>query len=141
MQNYKGVTSDKHDSQQIGLDNSLLDICADVEQSLLEKYSVKINNAILAENKPLPFYVEPLAHYLCLFIAGRQLKTASVSAMNDAGPIPDGIYRHHRQSILSNGNLRRSHMQARTQSGRELCRCRPEQDCSSDRKLRRFGNR
>jgi len=48
----------------------LLDISADVPTELLEKYDVKLNNAILAEDKHLPLYKELVEKYPVQFIAG-----------------------------------------------------------------------
>ena len=54
----------------LGMCNPLLDISADVPMSLLEKYDVKLNNAILAEEKHLPLYKELVENYPIQFIAG-----------------------------------------------------------------------
>ena len=54
----------------LGMCNPLLDISADVPMSLLEKYDVKLNNAILAEEKHLPLYKELVENYPVQFIAG-----------------------------------------------------------------------
>lgn len=50
--------------------NPLLDISADVPMDLLEKYNVKLNNAILAEEEHLPLYKELVEKYPVQFIAG-----------------------------------------------------------------------
>lgn len=54
----------------LGMCNPLLDISADVPLTLLEKYDVKLNNAILAEEKHLPLYKELVESYPVQFIAG-----------------------------------------------------------------------
>ena len=50
--------------------NPLLDISADVGQDLLDKYGLKLNNAILAEAAHLPLYAELVAKYPVQYIAG-----------------------------------------------------------------------
>lgn len=54
----------------LGMCNPLLDISADVDLSLLEKYNVKLNNAILAEESHLPLYSELIQKYPVQYIAG-----------------------------------------------------------------------
>ena len=54
-----------------GMGNPLLDISADVPSSYLEKYSLKPNDAILAEEKHLPIYNEIISeHQPVQYIAG-----------------------------------------------------------------------
>jgi adenosine kinase len=50
--------------------NPLLDVSADVDQALLDKYDVKLNNAILAEDKHLPVFEELVEKYKVQYIAG-----------------------------------------------------------------------
>lgn len=54
----------------IGMGNPLLDISADVPLSLLEKYDVKLNNAILCEDKHKPLYKELVDEHKVEYIAG-----------------------------------------------------------------------
>lgn len=54
----------------LGICNPLLDISANVPASLLDKYDVKLNNAILAEEKHMPLYQELINDYPVQFIAG-----------------------------------------------------------------------
>ncbi|XP_072393901.1 uncharacterized protein [Diabrotica undecimpunctata] len=54
----------------IGMGNPLLDISAVVETDLLEKYELKQNDAILAEEKHKPIYEELTAKYPVRYIAG-----------------------------------------------------------------------
>lgn len=54
----------------LGVGNPLLDISTDVPLSLLEKYSVSLNNAILAEEKHLNLYSELVSDYPVQYIAG-----------------------------------------------------------------------
>jgi adenosine kinase len=54
----------------LGIGNPLLDISANVEQPFLDKYEVKVNNAILADEKHLPMYDELVNHYPVEYIAG-----------------------------------------------------------------------
>lgn len=55
----------------LGMCNPLLDISAEVPLSLLEKYGVSLNNAILAEEKHLPLYQELIDNYPVQYIAGK----------------------------------------------------------------------
>jgi adenosine kinase len=50
--------------------NPLLDISANVNQDILDKYGLKLNNAILAEEKHLPIYKELVEKYPVEYIAG-----------------------------------------------------------------------
>jgi len=50
--------------------NPLLDISAEVDQALLDKYGFALNNAILAEEKHVPVYEELMAMPNVEFIAG-----------------------------------------------------------------------
>lgn len=50
--------------------NPLLDMSAEVDQAMLDKYGVKLDSAILAEEKHLPIYEELMEHYKVDFIAG-----------------------------------------------------------------------
>lgn len=54
----------------LGLCNPLLDISSEVPMSLLEKYEVTLNNAILAEEKHLPLFTELISTYPVQYIAG-----------------------------------------------------------------------
>ncbi|XP_015172277.1 PREDICTED: adenosine kinase 1 isoform X1 [Polistes dominula] len=54
----------------LGMGNPLLDISATVEQHFLEKYDLKANNAILADEKHKPLYDELIELYNADFIAG-----------------------------------------------------------------------
>lgn len=53
-----------------GIGNPILDISADVESDLLDKYGVQLNNAILAEEKHLPIYQELISSFPVKYIAG-----------------------------------------------------------------------
>lgn len=59
---YKGVI--------VGMGNPLLDISAEVPADLLEKYEVKLNNAILATEKHVPLYQELVDKFNVEYIAG-----------------------------------------------------------------------
>lgn len=50
--------------------NPLLDVSADVDQAFLDKYGVKLNNAILAEASHLPVFDDLVQNKNPLFIAG-----------------------------------------------------------------------
>lgn len=54
----------------MGMGNPLLDISATVGQDVLDKYDVKLDSAILAEEKHLPIYKELIDNYSPQFIAG-----------------------------------------------------------------------
>ena len=54
----------------LGMGNPLLDISAVVPESLLSKYGISLNNAILAEEKHLPLYDEMVAEHDVEYIAG-----------------------------------------------------------------------
>jgi len=54
----------------MGMGNPLLDISANVGQDLLDKYGVKLDEAILAEDKHMPVYQELIEKYNPSFIAG-----------------------------------------------------------------------
>ncbi|EFJ35435.1 hypothetical protein SELMODRAFT_438384 [Selaginella moellendorffii] len=60
----------------LGIGNPLLDISAVVDPSFLEKYDVKLNNAILAEEKHLPMYRELANKYKVDYIAGGATQNA-----------------------------------------------------------------
>ena len=54
----------------MGMGNPLLDISAEVGQDILDKYSVKLDDAILAEEKHLPLYQELVDGHSPQYIAG-----------------------------------------------------------------------
>jgi adenosine kinase len=54
----------------LGAGNPLLDISADVPEEMLAKYDVKLNNAILCEEKHLPVYKDLVDNYKVQYIAG-----------------------------------------------------------------------
>lgn len=54
----------------LGMGNPLLDISAVVDEELLKKYDIKLNNAILAEDKHLPMYDELASKDTVEYIAG-----------------------------------------------------------------------
>jgi len=54
----------------MGMGNPLLDISSEVGQDVLDKYDVKLDSAILAEEKHLPIYKELIEKYNAGFIAG-----------------------------------------------------------------------
>jgi len=54
----------------MGMGNPLLDISSEVGQDMLDKYDVKLDSAILAEEKHLPMYKELIEKYSPQFIAG-----------------------------------------------------------------------
>ncbi|KAI3987284.1 hypothetical protein MKX01_003034 [Papaver californicum] len=59
-----------YDGILLGMGNPLLDISSVVDQEFLEKYDVKLANAILAEDKHLPMYDELASKYSVEYIAG-----------------------------------------------------------------------
>ncbi|XP_039138667.1 adenosine kinase 2-like [Dioscorea cayenensis subsp. rotundata] len=54
----------------LGMGNPLLDISAVVDEDFLNRYDIKLNNAILAEEKHLPMYEELATKYNVDYIAG-----------------------------------------------------------------------
>lgn len=54
----------------LGMGNPLLDISAIVDHEFLQKYNLKSNNAILAEEKHKPLYEELIDLYNAEFTAG-----------------------------------------------------------------------
>ncbi|KAK4730942.1 hypothetical protein R3W88_023930 [Solanum pinnatisectum] len=60
----------EYDGILLGMGNPLLDISAVVDQDFLNKYEIKPNNAILAEDKHLPMYDEMAAKPTVEYIAG-----------------------------------------------------------------------
>lgn len=54
----------------MGMGNPLLDISANVGQDILDKYDVKLDTAILAEDKHQPLYQELVQNYDVQYIAG-----------------------------------------------------------------------
>ena len=54
----------------LGMCNPLLDISANVPMEVLEKYGVKLNNAILAEESHIPLYDEIINDFPVEYIAG-----------------------------------------------------------------------
>jgi len=64
------MASDKLNGVILGMGNPLLDISADIEPALLDKYGLKMNNAILAEEKHLPLYEEMIHKYAVTYVAG-----------------------------------------------------------------------
>ncbi|KAA8518739.1 hypothetical protein F0562_016487 [Nyssa sinensis] len=54
----------------LGMGNPLLDISAVVDQEFLDKYDIKLNNAILAEDKHVGMYDEMASKYSVEYIAG-----------------------------------------------------------------------
>ncbi|KAK4743233.1 hypothetical protein SAY87_001234 [Trapa incisa] len=59
-----------HEGILLGMGNPLLDISAVVDEDFLQKYDIKLNNAILAEDKHLPMYDEMSSKYTVEYIAG-----------------------------------------------------------------------
>jgi len=60
----------------MGMGNPLLDITAEVGQDILDKYDVKLDSAILAEEKHQPLYKELVENYKVQYIAGGATQNA-----------------------------------------------------------------
>lgn len=60
----------EYDHILLGMGNPLLDISAVVDEEFLNKYDIKLNNAILAEEKHIPMYDEMSSKYKVDYIAG-----------------------------------------------------------------------
>lgn len=54
----------------LGIGNPLLDISAEVGQDTLDKYAVKLNDAILCEEKHMPVYKDLVDNFKVQYIAG-----------------------------------------------------------------------
>jgi len=84
MSDFKGIL--------MGMGNPLLDISADVGQDVLDKYELKLDSAVLAEEKHLPVYQDLIDNYNAGFIAGGATQNSirvaqwmlKASGMNDA---------------------------------------------------------
>jgi len=70
MASFVNATGEVTDGAILGMGNPLLDISAEVGDEILEKYDVKLNNAILAEDKHLPIYEELKTNFQVEYIAG-----------------------------------------------------------------------
>ncbi|CAN1238016.1 Adenosine kinase 2 [Linum grandiflorum] len=64
----------EHEGILLGMGNPLLDISAVVDQAFLTKYGIKVNDAILAQDKHLPMYDEMLSRYKVDYIAGGDMR-------------------------------------------------------------------
>ncbi|CAE6085845.1 unnamed protein product [Arabidopsis arenosa] len=64
------ASSSNYDGILLGMGNPLLDISAVVDDEFLTKYDIKLNNAILAEDKHLPMYDEMSSKFNVEYIAG-----------------------------------------------------------------------
>mmetsp|Transcript_38718 Transcript_38718/g.116315 ORF Transcript_38718/g.116315 Transcript_38718/m.116315 type:complete len:348 (-) Transcript_38718:217-1260(-) len=60
----------QHNGILMGMGNPLLDISAEVGQDVLDKYDVKLDSAILAEEKHIPVYKELVDSHNPQYIAG-----------------------------------------------------------------------
>lgn len=60
----------------VGIGNPLLDISAKVDEALLQKYGMKPDDAILAEEKHMPLYRELMEKYQAEFIAGGSVQNS-----------------------------------------------------------------
>ncbi|KAL8781043.1 MAG: hypothetical protein Q9213_006188 [Squamulea squamosa] len=65
-----------NDFQLLCLENPLLDIQAEGDESILQKYSLKANDAILAEEKHMPLYADLLSRKHALIAGGAAQNTA-----------------------------------------------------------------
>lgn len=60
----------------LGIGNPLLDISANVDNGLLEKYGLKPDDAIMADEKHMPLYQELISKYKAEFIAGGSVQNS-----------------------------------------------------------------
>eukprot|EP00976_Prorocentrum_cordatum_P100414 1192221-Prorocentrum_minimum.AAC.3 len=68
-----GAAAEKHDELAgsiLCMGNPLLDISAVVDQAFLDKWDLKMNNAILAEEKHVPLYQEMIDNFKVEYVAG-----------------------------------------------------------------------
>jgi adenosine kinase len=68
------------------LENPLLDIQAYGDQALLDKYNLKANDAVLAEESQIPLYEDLLANYDAKLIAGGAAQNSARGAQYILGP-------------------------------------------------------
>lgn len=66
----------KFEGLLMGMGNPLLDISAEVGQDVLDKYGVKLDSAILAEDEHQPLYKELVDSYKVSYIAGGATQNA-----------------------------------------------------------------
>lgn len=64
------------DGMLFGMGNPLLDISAHGDQEFLDKYGMKPNDAILAEEKHMPLYDEMVSRYDVAYVAGGATQNA-----------------------------------------------------------------
>merc|ERR1719461_924720 len=70
----------------LGLGNPLLDISAEVDQAFLDKYKIKMDNAILAQKEHMPMYEELASDPNVIYIAGgATLNTVRMAQWASAG--------------------------------------------------------
>lgn len=74
----------------LGMGNPLLDITANVGQDLLDKYDLKLDTAILAEDKHQPLYEELVQNYAVQYIAGGATQNSMRVAQWMLGPNQPG---------------------------------------------------
>lgn len=60
----------------LGIGNPLLDISASVDEAYLERYDMKANDAILADEKHMPIYKEIVEKYNADYIAGGSVQNS-----------------------------------------------------------------
>lgn len=76
----------------VGMGNPLLDISAEVPDSVLTKYGLEANNAILCEEKHLPLYKELVDSYEVCMLLFRMNECGS-GCCSPAAPQPIDILR------------------------------------------------
>ncbi|XP_065157368.1 adenosine kinase-like isoform X2 [Atheta coriaria] len=64
------------ESLLLGIGNPLLDISASVDEAYLERYDMKANDAILADEKHMPIYKEIVEKYNADYIAGGSVQNS-----------------------------------------------------------------
>lgn len=64
------IINDDFEGVVLGMGNPLLDITADVKQEFLDKYKLKLNNAILAEEPHMPIYKDLVDNFDVEYTAG-----------------------------------------------------------------------
>jgi hypothetical protein len=76
----------------LGMGNPLLDISAVVNQEFLDKWDLKMNNAILAEEKHVPMYEELVEKFDVEYVAGGATQNSiRVAQWMLQVPTPPGI--------------------------------------------------
>ena len=108
----------------LGMGNPLLDISAVVDQAFLDKWELKMNNAILAEEKHVPMYEELVEKFDVDYVAGgatqNSIRVAQWMLQVNASIRAPGCNSSHRHRTRRDGISRRRVEHGGAQSGSPL---------------------